>query len=90
MGWSQMNRVWLRLHALLRRRQLDRDLEDEIAFHLAMREEQLRASGQPQAAGAAKSSCGNPAESQQADESKERTQSAGNSRLHVAHTRPKA
>ena len=29
----------LRLNALLLRRRLDRDLEDEIAFHLAMREE---------------------------------------------------
>ncbi len=35
----------LRLRSLLRRRQLERDLQDELAFHLAMREEQLRASG---------------------------------------------
>ena len=26
-------RIWLRVNALLRRRQLDRDLEDELAFH---------------------------------------------------------
>ncbi|HYP15424.1 MAG TPA: permease prefix domain 1-containing protein, partial [Bryobacteraceae bacterium] len=31
--------LWLRLKALARRKQLDRDLEDEIAFHLAMREQ---------------------------------------------------
>jgi predicted permease len=35
----------LRLRALLRRRQLERDLDDEVAFHLVMREEQLRRSG---------------------------------------------
>jgi len=32
-----VTRSWLRLRALLRRRQLERDLEDELAFHLAMR-----------------------------------------------------
>ena len=32
-----VNRIWLRVKALVRRRQLDRDLEDELAFHLAMR-----------------------------------------------------
>ncbi|MPY87056.1 MAG: FtsX-like permease family protein [Luteitalea sp.] len=35
----------LRLRALLRRRQLEQDLQDEVAFHLAMREDQLRTSG---------------------------------------------
>jgi len=30
--------TWLRLKALIHRREFDRDLEDEIAFHLAMRE----------------------------------------------------
>ena len=35
----------LRLRALLRRRQLEQDLQDEVAFHLAMREEQLRTAG---------------------------------------------
>jgi predicted permease len=37
--------VWLRVKALFKRRQLDRDLEDEMRFHLAMREEKLRAAG---------------------------------------------
>jgi predicted permease len=37
--------VWRRIEALFKRRQLDRDLEDEMRFHLAMREEKLRAAG---------------------------------------------
>jgi predicted permease len=35
----------LRLKALFRRRELDRDLEDEVAFHLAMRAASNRANG---------------------------------------------
>ena len=31
--------IWLRLKALLKRRQFNRDLEDELAFHLTLREE---------------------------------------------------
>ncbi len=38
-----------RLRALVHRRQLEQDLADEVRFHLAMREEQLRASGAPDA-----------------------------------------
>lgn len=38
-----------RLRALLRGRQLEQDLADEVTCHLAMREEQLRASGAPDA-----------------------------------------
>ena len=37
--------VWHRLRALALRRRLDRDLDEEIAFHLSMREADLRASG---------------------------------------------
>ncbi|MGH9721918.1 MAG: permease prefix domain 1-containing protein [Bryobacteraceae bacterium] len=38
---------WLRVKALIRRRQLERDLEEELSFHLAMREEKaLRAGAQ--------------------------------------------
>src|SRR5437879_13845567 len=33
------NKTWLRLKGLFKRRQLDRDLEDELAFHLAKREQ---------------------------------------------------
>jgi putative ABC transport system permease protein len=40
-----MNKIWQRLAALLQHRQLDRDLEDELAFHLAMREGKNRETG---------------------------------------------
>lgn len=39
----------LRLRGLLWRRQLDRDLDDEMAFHLAMREARFRREGMPPA-----------------------------------------
>src|SRR5512142_1943599 len=37
--------MWLRLKALLRRGRLERDLDDEMAFHLAMRERRMREDG---------------------------------------------
>jgi predicted permease len=37
--------LWLRLRALLHRRAFDRDLEDEIEFHLAMRERKQQSLG---------------------------------------------
>jgi putative ABC transport system permease protein len=37
--------IRLRLNSLLGRKQLDRDLQDELAFHLSMREEKIRAAG---------------------------------------------
>jgi hypothetical protein len=37
MRWINSN--WLRLKAFVLRRRFDRDLEDELAFHLAMRQE---------------------------------------------------
>src|SRR5271155_3402214 len=37
--------ISLRLKALLHRRRLDRDLDDELQFHLSMREEKYRAEG---------------------------------------------
>ena len=40
-----LSSVRLRLQALLRRGRLERDLDDELAFHLSMREEQLRTAG---------------------------------------------
>ncbi len=40
-----MHELWLRLRALRRSHQLDRDLEDEMAFHLEMRESSLREDG---------------------------------------------
>jgi putative ABC transport system permease protein len=42
-GW--LNATWLRIRTLIHRKRLDRDLEDEIAFHLAMREEKYRQEG---------------------------------------------
>jgi putative ABC transport system permease protein len=39
--------LWLRIRALFRRRQLDRDLDDEVQFHLATREQKLAESGVP-------------------------------------------
>src|ERR1700760_2299052 len=34
-----LNRLWLRLKALVLRKNFDRDLQDEIAFHLAMKQQ---------------------------------------------------
>jgi hypothetical protein len=49
-----LNSLWLRLVTLVRRHQLDRDLDDEVTFHLAMREAQLRAAGASDARTAAR------------------------------------
>jgi predicted permease len=38
---EQMTVLWLRIKALFRHRQLDRDLDDELQFHLAVREQKL-------------------------------------------------
>ena len=38
-------KIWSRVKALLRRKQLEKDLEEELAFHLAMREKKKRAEG---------------------------------------------
>ena len=40
-----VNALWLRVKALLLREQLDRDLQDELAHHLAMREQKNRDAG---------------------------------------------
>jgi len=40
-----LTNLWLRLKVLIKRRQLDRDLEEELAFHLALREEGYQAAG---------------------------------------------
>jgi putative ABC transport system permease protein len=42
---ARINQCWLRAKSLLMRRQLDRDLDDELAFHLAQRERQIREAG---------------------------------------------
>src|SRR5271167_1071801 len=45
MAQEWLNKMRLRIRALFRRRTLDRDLEDEVAFHLAMSAEKKRAVG---------------------------------------------
>lgn len=57
-GW--WSSVRLRLRGLLRRDRLERDFDDELAFHLAMREEQLRHSGQDAPRAAARRRFGSP------------------------------
>ena len=42
---ERISALWLRLKALVRRRELDRDLDEELQFHLAMREQKLREQG---------------------------------------------
>jgi len=44
---ERMHNLWLRVKALIKRRQLDRDLAEELEFHLAMREQKLIAEGMP-------------------------------------------
>ena len=41
----RISQTWRRLRAVCRRPQLDRDLDDEVAFHLAMREQKNRGGG---------------------------------------------
>jgi predicted permease len=45
MSSGRLNELWQRLRVLAKPKQLDRDLNDEVAFHLAMREEKNRAAG---------------------------------------------
>jgi hypothetical protein len=40
-----LNSLRLRLAAMSRRQRLDQDLEDELAFHMAMRAERLEEAG---------------------------------------------
>ena len=44
---ERLSALWLRVKALVKRRELDRDLDDELQFHLAMREQKLREQGVP-------------------------------------------
>jgi predicted permease len=59
---ERVTATWLRVKALIRRGRLERDLDDELRFHLAMREEQYRAEGQEarEASHAASRRFGNP------------------------------
>ena len=45
MAREWLTEAWLRVKALAKRRRLDRDLEEELQFHLAMRAEKNRALG---------------------------------------------
>ncbi|HEU5452201.1 MAG TPA: ABC transporter permease, partial [Terriglobales bacterium] len=56
-----LHSAWLRCKALFRRRGLDRDLDDEMAFHLAMREQRLRDDGIVHARATARRNFGNVA-----------------------------
>ena len=60
---GHINGIWQRLRTLVKPKQLDRDLEDEVAFHLAMREEKNRRAGMApeEARYAARRQFGNPA-----------------------------
>ena len=42
---ERIHDLWLRVRTLFKRRQLDRDLAEELEFHLAMREQKLIAEG---------------------------------------------
>ncbi len=42
---ERLTATWLRVKALVKRRKLDRDLDEELRFHLAMREEKSKAAG---------------------------------------------
>src|ERR1700680_3183837 len=43
--FSEWRKTWLRIKAIWKRPQLDRDLDDEVAFHLEMREKTSRLAG---------------------------------------------
>ena len=47
-----MPAVWQRIAELFRRNRLDRELDDEVAFHLAQLEEEFRRKGMDKAAAA--------------------------------------
>ncbi len=61
--------IGLRIKTLFRRRQLDRDLDDELQFHLAMREQRLTESGVPaeEATYAARREFGNATKAREAN-----------------------
>src|SRR3954451_23171880 len=62
-GWlGGVISIWHRLRAVVLRRRLERDLREEIAFHLSMREAEYRAGGATaaQSHAAARRAFGNP------------------------------
>ena len=42
---ERLHDLWVRIKAIFRRRELDRELDDELKFHLAMREQKLHEQG---------------------------------------------
>jgi putative ABC transport system permease protein len=64
-----MTAIWLRLKALVYRRRLERDLDDELQFHLAMREQKLVEQGMPpeEAHYAARRAFGNPTQARESN-----------------------
>jgi hypothetical protein len=54
--------LWLRIKALVMRRKLERDLNDELGFHMAMRQQKLEQDGltATEASAAARRRLGNP------------------------------
>ena len=63
-----LNALWFRLRSLPRRRQLEQDLDEELEFHLAMRQQMLVEQGMPQeeAHYAARRAFGNPTRTKEA------------------------
>jgi predicted permease len=57
-----LSSLWLRIRTLFMRRKLERDLDDELSFHLAMRQQKLERSGLTagDASAAARRRLGNP------------------------------
>ena len=62
-----MTKIGLRIGALFRRRQLERDLDDELEFHLAMSQQKLVEQGMPpeEARYAARRAFGNPTQTKE-------------------------
>lgn len=65
--WERLSEFWLRLKSLGKRRRLDRDLQDELDFHLAMCEakDQSGNASQPEVHSAARRQFGNAARFQE-------------------------
>src|SRR5580704_3082213 len=62
MPFERLNRLRQRLRAAVKRRQLERELDDEVAFHLAMRAQKNVVEGLPpeESCYAARRQFGNP------------------------------
>ncbi len=65
-GW--LHALWFRLRSLAKGRRLDRDLDDELKFHMAMHQQKLVEQGMPpeEARYAARRAFGNPTQTKEA------------------------